>query len=80
VTVARGSVIAIVTEAFGSPNSVAELKRLAGGEGTDIRLVVPAVAATPFRHTLGDIDEPREEAQQRLEQALRPRRRRAGLV
>jgi hypothetical protein len=70
VTVARGSVITIVTEAFGSPDSIAEMKRLAGGEGTDIRLVVPAVAATPFRHTLGDIDGPREEAQERLETVL----------
>lgn len=65
-----GSVIAIVTDAFGSPDSIAEMKRLAAGEGTDIRLVVPAVAATPFRHTLGDVDGPREEAHQRLETVL----------
>jgi hypothetical protein len=68
--VPRGSVIAIVTEAFGSPDSVAEMKRLAGGEGTEIRLVVPAVEASPFRHTLGDVDKPREDAQRRLEIVL----------
>jgi hypothetical protein len=70
VTVAHGNVIAIVTEAFGSPDSVAEMKRLASGDGTDIRLVVPAVEASPFRHTLGDIDGPREDAQHRLEMVL----------
>jgi hypothetical protein len=68
--VAAGSVIAIVTDAFGAPDSVAELKRLAAGDATRIRLVVPAVEATPFRHTLGDIDGPREQAQQRLETVL----------
>ena len=62
--------IAIVTEAFGAPDSVAELKRVSAGGETEIRLVVPAVEATPFRHTLGDIDGPREEAEQRLEAAV----------
>ena len=66
----RGSLIAIVTEAFGSADSVAELKRISAGGQTDIRLVVPAVEANPFRHTLGDIDAPREQAEQRLEMAL----------
>ncbi len=62
-----GSVITIVTEAFGSPDSVAELKRLTADDATEVRLVVPAVEASPFRHTLGDIDGPREDAQRRLE-------------
>jgi hypothetical protein len=68
--VPRGSLIAIVTEAFGSPGSIAELRRVSGGGGAEIRLVVPAVEATPFRHTLGDIDEPREQAEQRLRTVL----------
>ena len=67
---APSSVIAIVTDAFGSPDSVAELKRLVATGTTDIRLVVPAVEASPFRHTLGDIDGPREEAEGRLESVL----------
>lgn len=62
-----GRLIAIVTEAFGGPDSVAELKRISDGGETEIRLVIPAVEATPFRHTLGDVDEPREQAEQRLE-------------
>jgi hypothetical protein len=65
-----GSLIAIVTDAFGAPESVAELRRLGNGGQTKIRLVVPAVEATPFRHTLGDVDGPREEAEQRLEHAV----------
>lgn len=65
-----GTVIAIVTDAFGAPDSVAELKRLAAGDATRIRLVVPAVEATPFLHTLGDIDGPREDAQHRLEEVV----------
>jgi hypothetical protein len=36
-----------------------------------VRIVVPAVEATSFRHTLGDIDEPKKQAEERLEVALR---------
>jgi hypothetical protein len=68
------SLIAIVTDAFGSPESVAALKREAttagNGEVDEVRLVVPAVEANPLHHTLGDIDKPRAEAKERLERAL----------
>jgi hypothetical protein len=68
------SLIAIVTDAFGSPESVAALKRevTAGGNGgmDEVRLVVPAVEINPLHHTLGDIDEPRVKAKERLERAL----------
>jgi hypothetical protein len=36
----------------------------------DLRVVVPAVEATAFRHTLGDIDEPKREAEARLGRVL----------
>ncbi len=36
---------------------------------------MPAVEATSFRHTLGDVDEPREEAEERLRTALEELRR-----
>jgi len=72
--VAGRSLIAIVTDAFGSPESVAALKRevTAAGDGCadEVRLVVPAVEANPLHHTLGDIDEPRVKAKERLERAL----------
>lgn len=65
------SLIAIVTEAFGSPESVEALKReAADGDQAEIRLVAPAVEINPLHHTLGDIDEPRAEAQKRLDGAL----------
>jgi hypothetical protein len=65
--------IAIVTPAFGSPASVAALKREveAGGNGVaEVRLVAPAVEINPLHHTLGDIDEPRVKAKERLQQAV----------
>jgi hypothetical protein len=66
------SLIAIVTEAFGSPESVDALKReVESGDGaTEVRLVAPAVEINPLHHTLGDIDKPREEAKDRLEEAV----------
>lgn len=65
------SLIAIVTPAFGSPESVAALRREAEeGGGAEVRLVAPAVEINPLHHTLGDIDEPRVEAKKRLEEAL----------
>jgi hypothetical protein len=67
---ARRSLIAIVTPAFGSAESVEALKREVDGASTEIRLVAPAVEINPLHHTLGDIDEPREEARERLEGAI----------
>jgi nucleotide-binding universal stress UspA family protein len=63
---AERSLIAIVTPAFGSPESIEALKREVDGTSTEIRLVAPAVEANPLHHTLGDIDKPREEAAERL--------------
>jgi hypothetical protein len=68
------SLIAIVTPAFGSPESIDALKREVGGDGdgggTEVRLVAPAVEINPLHHTLGDIDEPRKKAAARLEEAV----------
>ncbi len=62
--------LAIVTDAFGGPESGAELRRQANGGSVQIRLIVPAVEANPLRHTLGDVDEPKREAEERLRVAL----------
>ncbi|HTT94307.1 MAG TPA: hypothetical protein VMF55_06515 [Solirubrobacterales bacterium] len=68
---AQRSLIAIVTPAFGSRESVEALRREAGeGEGAEVRLIAPAVEINPLHHTLGDIDHPRVEAEQRLREAL----------
>jgi len=40
------------------------------GSEVDLRVVVPAVEANAFRHTLGDVDQPRREAEARLERVL----------
>ncbi|HVT00232.1 MAG TPA: hypothetical protein VHE08_06925 [Solirubrobacterales bacterium] len=67
------NLIAIVTPAFGSPESIDALKRevpAGDGAGTAIRLVAPAVEIDPLHHTLGDIDEPRVEAEERLATAV----------
>jgi hypothetical protein len=67
---AERSLIAIVTPAFGSAESVEALKQEVDGVSTDIRLVAPAVEVNPLHHTLGDIDEPRAEAGERLKEAV----------
>lgn len=65
------SLIAIVTPAFGSRESVEALRREAEeGDGAEVRLVAPAVEIDPLHHTLGDVDHPRVEAKQRLEEAV----------
>jgi phage-related minor tail protein len=77
------SLIAIVTPAFGSEESVEVLKREAAGHDGDpaaeVRLVAPAVEINPLHHTLGDIDEPRVEAGDRLGKAVAAARA-AGLA
>jgi hypothetical protein len=67
---AEHSLIAIVTPAFGSPESVEALKREVDGSETEVRLVAPAVEINPLHHTLGDVDEPRVEAADRLGEAV----------
>jgi nucleotide-binding universal stress UspA family protein len=68
---AEHSLIAIVTPAFGSQESIEALKKevaeRGNGSATEVRLVAPAVQADPLHHTFGDIDEPRAEAKKRLD-------------
>ena len=79
---AEHSLIAIITPAFGSPESIEALKQEVsqGGNGsaTELRLIAPAVEINPLHHTLGDIDEPRVEAKKRLD-AVVAKVRAAGL-
>lgn len=64
-------VIAVVTDTLQGEAPAEEIARSADGEAAEVRLVVPAVEANALRHTMGDIDEPREQAGQRLEASLR---------
>ncbi|HEX4464081.1 MAG TPA: hypothetical protein VH042_05505 [Solirubrobacterales bacterium] len=60
--------LAIVTNDPLGPEPLREIRN--GSEGVGLRVVVPAVEANPLRHTLGDIDEPRREAEARLGRVL----------
>jgi len=65
--------LAIVTADPIGPEPLREIHP-AGSQGqaneVDLRVVVPAVEANAFRHTLGDIDEPKQEAEARLGRVL----------
>jgi len=67
---AERSLIAIVTPAFGSPESVEALRREVDGSPAEVRLVAPAVEMSTLHHTFGDVDEPRVEAGVRLDVAV----------
>ncbi len=63
-------VIAVVTDVLEGDEPVKTLSESAKGEPVDVRVVAPAVEANPLHHTLGDIDEPRAEAGERLKRTL----------
>lgn len=67
---AERSLIAVVTPAFDSEESLAALAGEVDGTPTEVRLIAPAVELNTLHHTLGDVDEPRVEASRRLEKAL----------
>ncbi|MBS1842933.1 MAG: hypothetical protein JST53_00820 [Actinobacteria bacterium] len=67
---AERSLIAVVTPAFDSEESLAALAGEVDGTPTEVRLIAPAVELSTLHHTLGDVDEPRVEATRRLEKAL----------
>jgi hypothetical protein len=48
----------------------AEPMRQIRGEDINLRVVIPAVEATAFQHTLGDVDGPKHEAEERLTRVL----------
>jgi hypothetical protein len=64
-------VIAVVTDELHGTEPIAQLHSGADGDGVEVRLVVPAVEANALEHTLGDVDEPRHQAEERLEQVMR---------
>lgn len=66
-------VLAIVADGLEGRETAEEIRRRGGD--VELRVVVPAVEASPFRHTLGDVDEPRRDASERLAETLRELRR-----
>jgi hypothetical protein len=66
------SLLAIVADDPIGSEPLREIRPAASGDHNevDLRVVVPAVEASPFRHTMGDIDEPTREAEARLRRVL----------
>jgi hypothetical protein len=65
--------LAVVTADRLGPEPLREIRANgAGGRGDELelRVIVPAVEANVLRHTLGDIDEPKREAEARLGRVL----------
>lgn len=63
-------VVAVITDRIGGSEAVEQLRSAARGEEVELRLIAAPVEANPLRHTLGDIDEPKREAKERLEASL----------
>jgi hypothetical protein len=62
-------VLAIVTDPLEDDAPIDEIRRRGEGLGLEVRVVVPAVESSPFRHALGD-DHPAHEAEATLEASL----------
>jgi hypothetical protein len=63
-------VIAIVTDELHGSEPLEQMQANANGTGVEVRVVVPAVEASPLRHTMGDVEGPRKQAEERLERNL----------
>jgi len=63
-------VIAVLTDNLHGSEPVEQMLANADQDGVELRVVIPAVEANALRHTLGDIDEPKHEAQERLDRTL----------
>lgn len=65
-------VVAVVTDELHGSEPIEQLQSGSGnGGGLEVRVVVPAVEANALGHTLGDVDEPRKQAEERLEQVMK---------
>jgi hypothetical protein len=73
-------VIAVVTDELHGEESVRQIFGRGNGDGVDVRVVVPAIEANALEHTLGDVDGPRQHAEERLQRALEVLRQNEGTV
>lgn len=63
--------LAIVTDELVGAEPLREMRKAVAGNGAvELRVIVPAVEANAFQHTLGDIDKPKLEAEERLQRVL----------
>jgi hypothetical protein len=63
--------IAIVPDELHGSEPVDQIRACAGGDGVELRVVVPAVEENALHHTMGDVDEPRHQAEERLGHVLK---------
>jgi hypothetical protein len=63
-------VIVIVPDELHGSEPIEQIRSSVDGEGVEVRLVVPAVEVDSLHHTLGDVDEPRQQAEARLQGVL----------
>ncbi len=62
--------LAIVPNGLHGEEPIDQIRRAGDRDGFELRVVVPAVEANAFRHTMGDVDEPKAEAEERLREVL----------
>jgi hypothetical protein len=65
----RRVLVVVATEVAGD-RLVDELRERASGGNTQLMLVAPAVAGSRFQHAMGDVDDARGEAEERLEASV----------
>lgn len=63
-------VVAVIADPISGSEAIEELRSTAGGGEVELLVIAPQVEANPLRHTLGDVDEPRREASERLQASL----------
>jgi hypothetical protein len=56
-------VLAIVTDPLEGDGPIEQISHAADGDGVEVRVVVPAVEESAFRHALGDVDGPAHRAE-----------------
>lgn len=69
-------VLAIAPDAITGPEEIEEIRRCGVAEEMEVRVVVPAVEETQFRHALGDVDDSVRDAERKLAVSVAELRRR----
>jgi hypothetical protein len=71
-------VVAVIADPIAGSEAIEQLRCAASGGEVDLRLIAAPVEANSVRHVLGDVDEPKREARERLQASLQSLRE-AGL-
>jgi hypothetical protein len=63
-------ILVVANETVGGRALLQEIERRTRGRQAEVRIVAPALVASPLKHAFGDVDEAREKAKRRLERSL----------